>query len=99
MSVAPPHELVLQGYLHKQAGVCICGCVWCSREDADAVCVGVEQSKHLKIWRIRYFMLTKASDRLDLTTIDGKPQCRIAADRATGKAGRRDETDAAAADC
>ncbi|ETL82221.1 hypothetical protein L917_17590 [Phytophthora nicotianae] len=35
MSVAAaPHELVLQGYLHKQ-------------------------SKHLKIWRIRYFMLTK----------------------------------------
>ncbi|KAG3116184.1 hypothetical protein PI124_g5379 [Phytophthora idaei] len=31
---AAPHELVLQGYLHKQ-------------------------SKHLKIWRIRYFMLTK----------------------------------------
>ncbi|CAH0520136.1 unnamed protein product [Peronospora belbahrii] len=35
MSTRPaPHELVLQGYLHKQ-------------------------SKHLKIWRIRYFMLTK----------------------------------------
>uniref|UniRef100_A0AAV1VBM9 Uncharacterized protein n=1 Tax=Peronospora matthiolae TaxID=2874970 RepID=A0AAV1VBM9_9STRA len=34
MMAAAPHELVLQGYLHKQ-------------------------SKHLKIWRIRYFMLTK----------------------------------------
>ncbi|KAI9996365.1 hypothetical protein PInf_013791 [Phytophthora infestans] len=33
--MAAPHELVLQGYLHKQ-------------------------SKHLKIWRIRYFMLTKS---------------------------------------
>ncbi|GAB9472610.1 hypothetical protein Gpo141_00009784 [Globisporangium polare] len=34
MSVAPPQEAVLQGYLHKQ-------------------------SKHLKLWKIRYFILTR----------------------------------------
>ncbi|KAE9046041.1 hypothetical protein PR001_g4716 [Phytophthora rubi] len=45
MSVAPPHELVLQGYLHKQ-------------------------SKHLKIWRIRYFMLTK--DEVTYSTKSGR---------------------------
>lgn len=46
MSVeSTPHELVLQGYLHKQ-------------------------SKHLKIWRIRYFMLTK--DEMTYSTKSGR---------------------------
>lgn len=63
MSVAGPQEALLQGYLHKQVHLILL-LLMLLLLSAPTHSIEYAQSRHLKLWKVRYFLLTRVRPSL-----------------------------------